>query len=92
MSTGRTPLRRTSASGRRRGGSDPQAEKMRDGGVASVPHFAGTGAQESVVHEKALCYDKENFPLAYDAPSTAALFSGRETFSRRKVEKGARTA
>ena len=65
---------------------------MRGGEHTSVPHFAGTGAQESVAREKALCYDKDNFPLAFDAPSTAALFSGRETFSWRKVEKGARTA
>ena len=55
--------------------------------MTSAPHFAGTGAQESVAHEKALCYDKENFHLAFDAPSTAVLFSGRETFSWRKVEK-----
>ena len=49
---------------------------MRGGGHTSVPHFAGTGAQESVAHEKALCYDKESFPLDFDAPSTATLFLG----------------
>ena len=60
--------------------------------MASVPHFAGTGAQESVAHEKALCYDKENFPLAFDAPSTAALFSGSETSSWQKVEKAGKNS
>ena len=65
---------------------------MRGGGHTSVPHFAGTGAQESVAREEALCYDKENLPLDFDVPSTGTILSGRETSSWQKVEKAGKNS